>query len=563
MSIQQKDGTVDGTVIVSGEEELAETTDDSLSPEERQSYAWMDEETQSLISPEDRLDPDVVPVKREASRSPITRTIFVLVSLGVFVLFGLFISLIAGFGRSRQSQVTTDPTPSGNEFISPSEADYYRGRLALTDQQNDQVTSVDDDPTPTPQPSPSPSPTPRSTASRAERAASTPPPAPRAQTPPPAPRAQTPPPAPRPAPTPLRSQPSNNGSSAPPVDPFDRWNQLAALSSATADVETATAIPLSEERTPQDSLAAFGGGTLTDHSLRTGAFPAAVIGNDTFQSSSEGVAVDSNRGASELELSSGARGILEGRQVGIAGVGTNVTQEVSQDVGSFVVARSVPETYQVALGSSAAAEVSVPMYWEASNNESSRFAVTLTEPLIATNGDVALPAGTIFITEAQLSDSSSRNNSSRIVNQTVVAVVYESIDGTIHQEPVQPRTIMVRGRNNEPLIAERRQRSNLGNDFLMGITGGLGRVGQVLSENDFFTTTSSSGNDRFSSTVTQRQSGDSNVFAAALDGFFSPLLEQMQQRAESREQRQEPNIFVVGEGREVSVFVNGLLEVRP
>jgi hypothetical protein len=557
MSIQQKDGTVNGTVIVSGEEELAETTDDSLSPEERQSYAWMDEETQSLISPEDRLDPDVVPVKREASRSPITRTIFVLVSLGVFVLFGLFISIIAGFGRSRQSQVTTDPTPSGDEFISPSEADYYRGRLALTDQQTDQVTSADDDPTPTPQPSPSP--TPRSTAPRADTAA---------LPPPPAPRAQTPPPAPRPAPTPLRSQPSNNGSSAPPVDPFDRWNQLAALSSATADVETETATPLSEERTPQDSLAAFGGGTLTDYSLRTGTFPAAVIGSDTFQSSSEAIAVDSNRGvserASELELSSGARGILEGRQIGIAGAGANVPQEVSQDVGSFVVARSVPESYQVALGSSAAAEVSVPMYWESGSNESNRFAVTLTEPLIATNGDVALPTGTIFITEAQLSDSSSRNSSSRIVSQTVVAVVYESIDGTIHQEPVQPGTIMVRGRNNEPLIAERRQRSNLGNDFLMGLTGGLGRVGQVLSENDFFTTTSSSGNDRFSSTVTQqRRSGDSNVLAAALDGFFNPLLEQMQQRAESREQRQEPNIFVVGEGREVSVFVNGLLEVRP
>ena len=239
-------------------------------------------------------------------------------------------------------------------------------------------------------------------------------------------------------------------------------------------------------------------------------------------------------------LSPGTRGILE------------------QQEGTI---QEVAAIKQVALGSSAAAEVSVPMFWEAgSNNQANgRFAVTLKEPLIATTGEVALPAGTIFITE-----TSEVSANSRIVNQTVVAVVYQATNGEIRQEPVQPGTILVRGRNNEPLLAQSNQGSNFGNDLVLGLAGALGRTGELLNQGDVFSSASSAdgANGSSTSTVINRRSGQTNVLGAALDGFFNPLVRRMEQRAQQQgETSNQTPILVLQQGTTVSVFVNGLLEV--
>ncbi|WP_088894850.1 TrbI/VirB10 family protein [Leptolyngbya ohadii] len=532
---------------------------DDLSLEERQRLAGLDEETQSLIAPEHRIDPEVVPVKRELAQSPVSRTVFVLGSVGVFVSFGLGIAMIAGIGRSRQPQVAETPPATDSDVVTASDADLYKGRLALTDQQRDQQqpptpaapTTAPKRPTPPRRTSAAPArprPVPSAAPVRARPA-----PIPIATRPAPPPRTVTP----RPAPMPQRTQPE--------VNPFDQWNRLATIGSASAEVAARPVEEVSRINSSERSYSSIQQ-TQTD-------FPSDVIGDSSFNESvsppitetvgtasadvaispeeavpsmPQDVLIASSAGTGSVSSSSspapvsvGTRGILEQREIG---------DGLSPD-----------GNYQVALGTSAEAEVAVPLYWEsgrARQGTPGRFAVTLTQPLMSTNGEVALPAGTTFITEAQVS-----SDQSRIVNQTVVAVVYEGADGQIRQEPVTPGTIVIRGENNGPLIARRHQNSDLGNDLMLGAVGALGRVGELINQGEVFSSSSSSGSSSSSTTITRN--GNTNVLAAALDGFFNPLVERMQSRAQSRDADQQSTILEVNEGQPVSVFVNGLLEVAP
>ncbi|HEY9909208.1 MAG TPA: hypothetical protein V6D18_16565, partial [Thermosynechococcaceae cyanobacterium] len=552
----------------------AETEQEGISLEEKQRLAGMDEETQSLISPEDRLDPEAVPVKRDLSRSPIPRTVFVLGFVGVFVVFGFLITLIAGLGRGRAPQVAQSPRPT-NDVIDPTKADEYKGKLALTEQQRDQQQRNNAGTTtpssPKPQPTPTASPRTGSTTRTAANSTAT-----ASRTPPPTPRPVQPVQPVQPALPPVRTA----APATPPArteDPLAQWNRLAALGSAKAEVDKQT----QEAENPTGATAATVPGTAmipvqggyangdrtnsptsvtTQNGQRAGAFTSEVIGDGsmfpsssarTVANSSSPVLVASSTGfgiaaeatMSPETMSPGTRGILDQR---------NESEEIAG------------RNQQITLGTSAAAEVAVPMYWEPSGNNggNGRFAVTLKEPLLSTTGEVSLPVGTVFITEA-----TGVNDESRIVNQTVVAVVYQAVNGEVRQEPVQPGTILIRGRNNQPLIAEMsRQRGNFGDDLKIGLFGAIGRAGELLNQGDVFSSSSNSeGLNSSSSTIINRRSNRTNILAAALDGFFNPLQQRLEQRAE---QRQEENsrstpILVVEQGETVSIFVNGILEVSP
>lgn len=550
---QNTDQLEDYAVITSGRTNvLSPDLDDDLSREEQQELAGLDEETQSLISPENRIDPEGVPVKRELSRSPIPRTMFVLGFIGIFVLFGFVMMLLAGLGRRSQPQVDARPSTE-SDLINPSQADLYKGRLALAEQQRDQDNNS---PPSSPSPAPSTSPTPKPAQPNRPRAARPLPPRSAAtQTvsaarplPPVTPR-----PFPRPAPiTPISSPqpvitPTTSSVQEPEIDPLEQWNQLASLGSARAEIEDEASLESGESGIQTNRSLS---NTAPSNSATSSRFVSEVIGDGRFPSGTpsfqanattptRAMLTSATETSHSFPLSPGTRGILEQQEATL--------QEAA--------------IKQVALGSSAAAEVSVPMFWEAGSNSQAngRFAVTLKEPLIATTGEVALPAGTIFITE-----TSEVSANSRIVNQTVVAVVYQAANGEIRQEPVQPGTILVRGRNNEPLLAQSNQGSNFGNDLVLGLAGALGRTGELLNQGDVFSSASSAdgANGSSTSTVINRRSGQTNVLGAALDGFFNPLVRRMEQRAQQQgETSNQTPILVLQQGTTVSVFVNGLLEV--
>lgn len=172
-----------------------------------------------------------------------------------------------------------------------------------------------------------------------------------------------------------------------------------------------------------------------------------------------------------------------------------------------------------------------------------------------------MAAGTVLIT--QLTDILNGN----ILRQEVVAIVYTDAGGQVRQEAVEPGVLIIRGQDNNPLVADVRNDgggSNLGNDLLVGVLSALGNVGSVINAPDAVTTATSgtSNSSSSSSTSTTVTSGDDdNIVAAALEGFFTPVSERVAERLSEDDDDETEPYLIVPEGREVAIFVNGLLEV--
>ena len=186
---------------------------------------------------------------------------------------------------------------------------------------------------------------------------------------------------------------------------------------------------------------------------------------------------------------------------------------------------------------------------------SERFAVTLKEPLVDINGTPALSEGTVLITEIE-----SVSAQSQVVNQAVVAIIYEDQNGNMRQERLERGVLSIRGKDNTPLIAKLSNGQDaISQDLMIGLSSALGNVGRTINSGNVTSTSSSSTNS--SSATTVFSNGDRNILAAAIEGFFGATTERMQQRLEPDGDDRLP-VLVVPEGEEVSVFVNGLLNVN-
>ena len=222
-------------------------------------------------------------------------------------------------------------------------------------------------------------------------------------------------------------------------------------------------------------------------------------------------------------------------------------------------AQSQSQVHQITTGTSAAATVVVPMVYspDSGNGDtrsSERFAVTLKEPLVDVNGVSALPEGTVLITEIE-----SVSVQSRVVNQAVVAIVYEDRNGNMRQEMIGRGVLSIRGKNNTALIAQLSNgQDTISQDLRIGLSSALGNIGRTINSGNTTSTSSSTNNSASSTTVFSN--GDRNILAAAMEGFFGATTERMQQRLEPDDERLP--VLVVPEGEEVSVFVNGLLNVN-
>ncbi|MCL1472074.1 TrbI/VirB10 family protein [Argonema antarcticum] len=220
-------------------------------------------------------------------------------------------------------------------------------------------------------------------------------------------------------------------------------------------------------------------------------------------------------------------------------------------------------TKEIAIGSSAKAKVIVPMIWDEAGQSPTggRFAVQLTEDMKATDGAIALPSGTVLITEV---NNVTRSN--RLVSQSVVALVYPDDGGRIHQVPIPPGNLLIRGEDNQPLIAEGlfdRGSEIAKTDVLVGVLSSLGRVGEIINRPTQEVFSQQSG--VFGSTTVRTNSKRRpSVLAAALEGFFTPTAERLRERSDraTQELLKRGNVAIVPEGTEVSVFVNSFVTVR-
>jgi hypothetical protein len=181
-----------------------------------------------------------------------------------------------------------------------------------------------------------------------------------------------------------------------------------------------------------------------------------------------------------------------------------------------------------------------------------KFIIQLQEPLTDKSGFVTLPIGTQIV--AQVIEVNESGWLKLNVSQVVV-------DNQEYMLP--PGAISIRGVDGQPLMASKwgdRSSAIASGDISTFLFGSLSRVGQVLTQPDSQSSTTTSGFG-FSSSTTN-QSGGRNLLGAILDGGFTPLTQQILKRNEQRIQEltSRPDVWYVPAGTSVQVFVNQSFE---
>ncbi|MBE7385783.1 MAG: hypothetical protein F6J95_030880 [Leptolyngbya sp. SIO1E4] len=503
--------------------------------------------------------------RRSIAHAPLPRTLLVAGALGFVATFTLIFSRLNSGNRPVADTPEAPEAPPEEPF---DQSDVYRSQLALVDQADAQQPQAA--PTPPSEPPPVAEEDPPEAPPTVATAAPSPPPRP-------TPAAQPEPP-PRSAPA---AQPEPE-----PIDPFERWHTLAqagtqgeqfalvppvepAAPLTVTPGNTSDTSPPSNPVAPIEVAAAAG----------TAGFPVAIIGDNPIEGMPPPSAPSaepafstpipqpqSQESQASLLVSAppsipiqtaqtsspGAQGILERRPV------SGIQTEPQTIQGNTQV-------LQVPMGTTAAAELAVPIVASRSGETLGRFAVRLKDDLKDPYDQVALPAGTLLIT-----DVLSIDDDSLAIQQTVVALVYEDAQGQIVQEAIAPNVLIIRGSDGGALIASLSgggNRRNLFTDILaIGGASALAEVGSALNEGDLFTSTASSsdGDETETTTTTVRDSDDPNVLGAVMEGFFESTADRLQGEIEDDRDNDEDldPVLTVTQGQDLQVFVNGILNIR-
>lgn len=497
--------------------------EENISPEEEQMLAGYNPAASQLISQEYRLQQDEEKaIERPLTEKPGVRLVFVVGLVGMVIGSGslLWFGFLQPKPPVKQAVKTNNSLPTSEPNLD--ESAELKSRLAFQDQQ--QQLQVEPVPTTSPSQTPKPKPKPTPSVRPVRQTVSPRTTAVRVAEPTPVIRRN-------PVPTPFNSpikytspttKQSIKKSVEKPeniVDVLRKWKQLSSVgeSQISNSIQGKTTPSNQNSKTLKPSTS-----MLEETELKT-----ALIGSKNFDN--------------QTDLTPGMLGILNRTPVDF--VNSNVSSNKD-----------------VALGTSAAAKVIMPMIWDEGDKKANdRFAVELTKPLKATDGTVAFPAGTVVVAKTT---SVSKSN---LVSASAIALVYPDSQGTIKQEAIPANTLLIRGENKRPLLAQKLHDAGSDiakQDLLVGLLSSLGRVGSIVNQPRTQSSTVVSGGSFNQSTVTTN--ADPQIWAAALEGFFDPLSNRLSRRSDQAVQEllQRPNIQYLPEGMEVSVVVNNFLKVQ-
>lgn len=507
--------------------------DDDLTPEEEQQLAGFNPATPQLISEEYRLKQDQErAIERPLAERASIRLGSVVAVVGTVMGTGTVFWFSFLQPRPPAQQATQSPTLNPTTPPTFDETAELKSRLAFQDQQQQL------------QPEP---------VARPESSAPPRPAVARLSAPAPTPVAVSPPvTVSRPEPLVIRSPVTPPERIAPieKVDPFQRWAQLA-------DVGQLRVIPGAMEPSRTASNAQPDPASLVTQQkpvIPVVSISATETGlsepvSDAIPGSFEADSSTESRSESSADMTPGMIGILNRTPAG----------QPDQQIGRF---------REVAIGTFTKARVIMPMIWDEGSNNSTggtasaqenRFAVELVEDMKATNGTVALPAGTVLVIRA-----SAVGRGNNLVSASAIAIVYRDRSDQIRQQTLPPDSLQIRGQDNRPLIAQKL--NDVGpdiarQDLLTGLLSSLGRVGTIINQPRTQSSTTTSGGNFNQSVITS--SAEPQIWAAALEGFFNPIAERISRRSDQTMQEllQRPNVQFVPEGTEVSVVVNSFLRV--
>lgn len=331
-----------------------------------------------------------------------------------------------------------------------------------------------------------------------------------------------------------------------PIDPFERWKELATLGQQTVangtieasqPAESAQALPqnptatnVSQVNTTKDIV--------PDTTTKQATIPVVYVSDSK----------EPTTNTQQTTQTPGEWGIL------------NRTPLTGNQNLTLTANESITQPMQVQIGTTAGGSVLVPMIWAPENKNQGRFAVRLQQDVLSTDNRVAIPRGAILITEV---DSVSKAN--KLVQQSVIAIVYTDSYGQVKQQAIPKDAILIRGEDNKPLIAqsiEDRGASLAQQDILIGLLGAASRAGEVFNQNQTQSSTTVN-NGGFSSQTIITGTRKPDVLAAAVEGFFKPMQERLSKRADktSNELENRPNVAIVPAGTKVSIFFNSFFEI--
>jgi hypothetical protein len=509
----------------------------------------------AVIAQELALDHDRV---HTAHRKPVQKTIAVVLVLGSVTGVGAL--LLLGLTRRPQPVVEAPEEESVEELVFQDDSARLRSQLALQDQRTileeleaqDTELVVEDTPENEVVSEPEPSP-----------------PRPVASSPAPRPVSQ---PAPRPAPVqPVATTQTPSTVSPPPVDPFERWSQLAQIGTAQAGLESLEGAMARAGRSAQAAT--------VEAQPTQSPFQRVSIGEPTAQvqalPQSSAQSVQAQPALLQPGFQSSVRPQLQSTQSQAPPVDDSVlvastpgTQGILDWHQQRQAQPALPPTpVQPELGTQAQARIITPMAWDLASgaNQSpdlgaGRFVIELEQDLTDSRGRVGLPQGTTLVVQA-----STVSPDNQLVQASAIAVVYPSRGQTI-QQTLPEGALLVQGQGAQPLVAQRL--NDLGpnlaaEDLLVGSLSALGQAGAVLNQprEDF---RSAATGDSTSSTVI-RTTRDPSLLGGVLEGFGQTIADRIQQRSEQNTQAtiEANTVAVLPEGMAVTVVVNSLLDIAP
>ena len=202
------------------------------------------------------------------------------------------------------------------------------------------------------------------------------------------------------------------------------------------------------------------------------------------------------------------------------------------------------------IGSTATATLINPIAWlpdgkDAAFGNSSKFIVRLDEPLKGADGEVVIPSGAELVVAVRSLDPKTG-----LADLTALQVIINN------QEYAPPAgSITVRGESGRPLIADKLQdkgRDIAAGDMSLILFGALSKVGEIINQPNSATSVAN-GNTTVSSI-----SNSPNILGAALQGGFSILAQQQQQRNQQwiSEITSRPDVRFIPSGRRLQIFIN-------
>jgi hypothetical protein len=340
-----------------------------------------------------------------------------------------------------------------------------------------------------------------------------------------------------------------------PVDPFARWNALATLGQQTAEKQATSESVLATHESPVHS------------SPTAQLIPTVQVGlQPTPEESSEESETNQPPDFPEFFQSPSIQFPINTQTLVAsakpfrdwASEDSWMTEERS--LQADIEALRPPERMRVEIGAMVPARVVVPVIASQENKGLGRFVVELTQDVLTTDSRIALPKGTLLITE--ITNVEKQTN---LINQSAVAIVYKDRSGKTQQQQIPAESLLVRGRDGEPLIAKSNRDPGgeiAGQDFLVSLLSGLGKMGEVVNRPREDNTIIFDGFN--SSQVSRRTTREPDLLAAALEGAFGVAAERLRQRSDrtTDELLSKPQVWVVRKGEAVSVVFNTFFEIQ-